>query len=179
MTWFSPDPRAILELDALHVPRSLAKRMRRKEYVVSFDRDFEGVIARCAEQSEDRDSTWITPGIIDAYIAIHRKGHAHSVECRFEGELVGGLYGVATGGLFAGESMFSRRSDASKVAVVHLVERLRARFSCLDIQQATPHSPMGAPGISRIVISTTSPRNREMLFRDPRLRERWSETRFG
>ena len=111
MTWFSPDPRAILELDALHVPRSLAKRMRRKEYVVSFDRDFEGVIARCAEQSEDRDSTWITPGIIDAYIALNRKGHAHSVECRFEGELVGGLYGVATGA--SAGSRCSRRSDAS------------------------------------------------------------------
>ncbi len=140
MTWFSPDPRAILELDALHISRSLAKVLRRGELRVTFDAAFEAVIQGCAEAAPDRPSTWITRELRRAYVELHRAGHAHSVETWLGDDLVGGLYGVHVAGLFAGESMFSRVADASKVALVALVERLRARgFLLLDIQQATPH----------------------------------------
>jgi leucyl/phenylalanyl-tRNA--protein transferase len=151
MTWFSPDPRAILELDELAVSKSLAKTLRKGVLRTTFDTDFEAVIRACARPAPDRPSTWITPQLIRAYVALHRAGHAHSVETRLGDELVGGLYGVSIGGLFAGESMFSRVSDASKVALVALVGRLRQRgFALLDIQQATPHMMrMGAKQVSR------------------------------
>jgi len=151
MTWFSPDPRAILELSELKVSRSLAKTLRKNVFQTTFDRRFEAVIRRCAEPAPDRPSTWITPELERAYVALHRAGSAHSVETWLGDELVGGLYGVAIGGLFAGESMFSRVADASKVALVALVERLRQRgHRLLDIQQATPHMvKMGAKEISR------------------------------
>lgn len=151
MTWFSPDPRAILELEELHVSRSLRKAMRKPNIEVTFDRDFPSVIQACAESSEGRESTWITRDLTSGYIELHRAGHAHSVETWSDGILVGGLYGVSINGLFAGESMFSRESNASKIALVHLVDRLRARgFLLLDIQQATPHMMrMGARVISR------------------------------
>lgn len=151
MTWFSPDPRAILELDRFHVPRSLRKFMKKCGYEVTFDRDFESVIAACAEPAEKRPSTWITRELEPAYVDLYRNRYAHSVECWNEGRLVGGLYGVALGGLFAGESMFSRADNASKVALVALVDRLRTGgFSLFDVQQATPHMVrMGATEISR------------------------------
>lgn len=151
MTWFSPDPRAILELDELHISRSLEKVLRRGELHATVNKNFEGVIAACGEPAPDRPSTWITGELEAAYIALHQAGHAHSVEAWCGDQLVGGLYGVAIGGFFAGESMFSRVSDASKVALVHLVERLRARgHVLLDIQQATPHMRrMGAKEIPR------------------------------
>ena len=151
MTWFSPDPRAILELDRLRVSRSLRKTLRRGEFEVRVDSDFEGVLRACADTTPDRPSTWITPEIAAAYLRLHRAGHAHSVETWRGDELVGGLYGVAIGGFFAGESMFSRSSDASKVALVALVERLRERgYDLLDIQQATRHLlSLGAEEIPR------------------------------
>lgn len=151
VTWFSPNPRAILELDALHVSRSLKKRVRRGDLTVVINRDFAGVIQGCAQGAEDRPSTWITDDMMAAYIALHREGHAHSVETRCEGKLVGGLYGVAIGGLFAGESMFSLVSEASKVALVHLVDRLKERdYRLLDIQTASPHMlSLGAKEIPR------------------------------
>lgn len=151
ITWFSPDPRAILELDALHVSRSLAKFLRKSPFRVSVNEDFAGVIRGCASHVEDRPSTWITPQMLRAYIALHKAGHAHSVEVWFEQALVGGLYGIAIGGAFAGESMFSRVPNASKVALVHLVERLRQRgYVLLDTQQATTHMrTMGATTIPR------------------------------
>ena len=150
-TWFSPDPRAILEFDDLIVSRSLRKLLRRREFDIRFDRNFEAVVKGCAEPAPDRPTTWITTRLATAYANLHRAGYAHSVEVWSQERLVGGLYGVAIGGLFAGESMFSRVSNASKVALVHLVEHLRERgFALLDIQQATPHmTRMGASLISR------------------------------
>lgn len=151
MTWFSPDPRAILEVDKLHVSRSLAKLIRQGHYEVSIDRDFVGVIEGCAEPGEGRMSTWITPELGEAYVELHHAGHAHSVEVWREGRLVGGLYGVVVGGLFAGESMFSRESSASKVALVRLVEHLVSRgFVLLDTQTSTEHlKKMGIVEIPR------------------------------
>ncbi len=134
--WFAPDPRAILPLDAFHVPKNLAKLVRRETFEVTYDRDFEAVIRACAERPE----TWISEEIIQAYVALHRMGFAHSVECRRDGALAGGLYGVAIGGAFFGESMFHRERDASKVALVHLVRKLReGGFTLLDTQYTTPH----------------------------------------
>ena len=150
-TWFSPDPRAILEFDNLYVSRSLHKIIRRREFDIRFDRDFAAVVKGCAEPGPDRPTTWITRRLASAYLDLHRAGYAHSVEAWHRDQLVGGLYGVAIGGLFAGESMFARRSNASKVALVHLVEHLRKRgFRLLDVQQATPHMiRMGATLIPR------------------------------
>jgi len=145
--WYSPDPRAILPLDSLHVPKTLARRLRSGQFSVTADSAFAAVIAACARRKE----TWISPEIIDAYTDLHRRGFAHSVECRMGGKLAGGLYGVALGGAFFGESMFSVRTDASKVALVRLVEILReGGFTLLDIQFLTPHlAKFGAVEIPR------------------------------
>ena len=147
--WWSPDPRAVFELDGLHVSRRLARTVRAGKFEVTADRDFAGVIRGCADRPES--GVWITPEMIEAYVRLHRLGHAHSVEVWHGGELAGGLYGVAAGGLFAGESMFTRVRDASKVALVHLVERLRQRGYCLfDIQMLTEHTArLGAIEIPR------------------------------
>ncbi len=151
MTWFSPDPRAILELDRLHLSRSLQKLLRRGAFEVTLNEDFSQVVDGCGAPAPDRPSTWITREMKQAYLRLHEQGYAHSVEARIEGELVGGLYGVSIGGFFAGESMFSRVTNASKVALVTLVQRLRDRgYGLLDIQQATPHLvSMGATEIPR------------------------------
>jgi len=138
--WYDPDPRAILPLDAFHVSRRLARVVRQGRFAVRVNTAFEAVIRACAEPSPGREQTWISEEIIAAYIQLHRLGYAHSVESWREGELVGGLYGVALRGLFAGESMFSRERDASKVALVHLVEQLReGGFRLLDVQFMTEH----------------------------------------
>ncbi len=119
--WFSPDPRGILEFDGLHVSRRLAQTVRSNKFKITSDQDFAGVMAGC-ETSQDRAAhTWITPQMTAAYQSLHKAGHAHSVEAWHEGKLAGGLYGVAIGGLFAGESMFYRARDASKVVLVRLV----------------------------------------------------------
>lgn len=134
--WYRPDPRAILPLERFHVPRNLRKTLRRGRYRVTRDEAFEDVIRACAE----RESTWISEAIIRTYEALHRAGYAHSVECWSGDRLVGGLYGVALGRAFFGESMFHRETDASKVALVHLVEHLRERgFMLLDVQYRTAH----------------------------------------
>jgi len=139
ITWWSPDPRAIFELDRIHVPRSLAKVIRRGDFEVTVNRAFREVIEGCARTR--RSGNWISPEFIEAYTRLHQLGHAHSVECwsRSRGsKLAGGIYGVAVGGLFAGESMFHRVSDASKVALVALATRLRERgFTLFDIQMVT------------------------------------------
>jgi leucyl/phenylalanyl-tRNA--protein transferase len=147
--WWSPDPRAIIELDGLRVSRRLARTVRSGRFTVTFNRDFGGVIRGCADRPGE--GTWITPGMIAAYTALHRRGAAHSVEVWHEGELAGGLYGVALGGLFAGESMFTRVRDASKVALVHVVGRLQERaFTLFDIQFRTEHTAsLGAVEIPR------------------------------
>ena len=134
--FYRSDPRSILELDSLRVSRSLARVIRKGTYEVHVDRDFEAVIQACAA----REETWINAEIIGAFVRFHEVGKAHSVEAYKDGELVGGLYGVTLGGAFMGESMFSRMSDASKVCLVHLVERLRERgYVLLDCQIQNEH----------------------------------------
>jgi leucyl/phenylalanyl-tRNA--protein transferase len=146
--WWSPDPRAIIELDGLHVARRLRRTVRSGRFTLTINRAFDEVIRGCADRPE---GTWITSAMVRAYRTLHELGYAHSVEAWFEGQLAGGLYGVALGGLFAGESMFSRRRDASKVALVYLVERLRERgFRLFDIQMRTEHTArLGAVEIPR------------------------------
>ncbi|MEX1055304.1 MAG: leucyl/phenylalanyl-tRNA--protein transferase [Rhodothermales bacterium] len=136
ISWYAPDPRTILPLDAFHVPHNLEKVVRRGAFEVASDRDFRQVIRACSE----RDSTWISREIIHVYSSLHDLGFAHSVECWKDGVLAGGLYGIALGSAFFGESMFHRERDASKVALVHLVRRLRAGgFTLLDTQYSTGH----------------------------------------
>lgn len=149
--WWSPDPRTVLFPDDLHVSRSLAKLIRQQRYQVSFDTDFETVIAACAAPRDYADGTWITDPMRAAYCELHRRGFAHSVEVRENGELVGGLYGLAMGRLFFGESMFSRADNASKVGFVTLVEHLRAAgFVLIDCQMPTNHlHSLGARAITR------------------------------
>jgi leucyl/phenylalanyl-tRNA--protein transferase len=133
--WYDPNPRAIIPLDTFHVPRRLARRVRGGEFEIRVDSSFRAVMEACAEPRPGQAGTWISAEMVDAYAELHRLGFAHSVEAWRGGELAGGLYGVAVRGLFAGESMFSRVNDASKVALVHLVERLRrGGFTLLDSQ---------------------------------------------
>ncbi len=138
--WLDPEWRGIIPLDAFHAPRRLRRTVRRKPFEVRVDSAFRQVIAICAERREGRQESWINVDIERLYTALHELGVAHSVECWSAGELVGGLYGVALGGAFFGESMFSRTTDASKVALVHLVARLRlGGFTLLDTQFTTRH----------------------------------------
>lgn len=136
--WFSPDPRALIPLDErFHIARGLRRVLKKEPFTVTVDQDFDGVIQSCATS---HGKTWISKGILRAYCQLHREGWAHSVETRLDGKLVGGLYGVHIRGAFFGESMFHHVTDASKVALVTLVERLRARgFLLLDTQWTTPH----------------------------------------
>lgn len=151
ISWWSPDPRGIFELDRFHVPRSLEKFLRKNPYTVTIDRAFRQVMEGCAVPDARRGKSWITPKFIEAYTLLHQQGHAHSVECWRDDELVGGIYGVASGGLFAGESMFHRADNASKVALHHLVTHLRARgFVLFDIQMVTDTTEqLGAVAIPR------------------------------
>jgi leucyl/phenylalanyl-tRNA---protein transferase len=145
--WFSPDPRAILPLKNFHVPHALRRLVRRKPFEVTIDKAFSAVIQACA----DRKNTWINREIIESYTRLHELGHAHSFEAWKQNSLAGGLYGVAVGGAFFGESMFHRVTDASKITLVALVEHLRARkFVLLDTQWLTPHlQQFGGIQISR------------------------------
>lgn len=149
--WWSPDPRTVLFPEELHVSRSLGKLLRQQRYQVSFDRDFEAVIQACAAPRRDADGTWITDDMQNAYTELHARGHAHSVEVWDHGELVGGLYGLAMGQLFFGESMFSRADNASKFGFVTLVKHLQAwGFVLIDCQMATRHlESLGARSIPR------------------------------
>lgn len=151
LAWWSPDPRAIIEFERFHVPRSLLRTRRGGRFEMTLNRDFRGVIDGCATAGDRKHHTWITPAMREAYLRLHDEGHGHSVEAWCEGELAGGVYGLAIGGLFAAESMFYRKSDASKLALLHLVEHLRERrYVLLDIQQLTPNtSRFGASEISR------------------------------
>jgi leucyl/phenylalanyl-tRNA--protein transferase len=149
--WWSPDPRLVLFPEALRVSRSLRKTLRKGRFAVTMDTDFPAVINACAGPRDGEEGTWITRAMQVAYIRLHESGHAHSVECRLDGELVGGLYGVAIGRVFFGESMFARTSDASKVAFVWLVRQLqRWGFRLIDCQVHTGHlASLGACDISR------------------------------
>jgi leucyl/phenylalanyl-tRNA--protein transferase len=137
LRWYRPVKRAVITWERWKVPESLAKRMKRQPYRISYDQAFAEVVAACAE----RETTWISGDIERLYVELHRRGHAHSVEAwDAAGTLVGGLYGLTLGGCFCGESMFHRADDAAKVCVVHLVGRLRERgFALLDCQQQSPH----------------------------------------
>jgi|SRR6185312_1155908 leucyl/phenylalanyl-tRNA--protein transferase len=138
--WVRPETRGIIPLDGFHTPKSLLKTIRKNRFEIRFDSDFEATIDACAEKREERRSTWINAPIREAYIELHRMGHCHSVEAWREGRLVGGLYGLALGRVFFGESMFSKETDASKVCLVALVERLNERgFALLDTQFTTEH----------------------------------------
>lgn len=145
--WFSPDPRAILPLETFHIPHGLKRERRTRPIEIRIDTAFEEVMRACAERAE----TWINQEIIESYVHLHRLGWAHSVEAWSPDELAGGLYGVAIGGVFFGESMFHRATGASKIALWALVEHLRARrFTLLDTQWLTPHlEQFGAKEISR------------------------------
>ncbi|MBT3702368.1 MAG: leucyl/phenylalanyl-tRNA--protein transferase [Alphaproteobacteria bacterium] len=155
--WVDPDKRGILPLDKFHVSKRLRKTVRNDHFVVTVDTDFKGVMEACAEDTPRRSSTWINDEIIDLYVALFKRGYAHSVECYLleDGKrtLVGGLYGVSMGGAFFGESMFTRVRDASKVALVHLVGRLNAGgYQLLDTQFVTDHlAGFGAIEIPRDV----------------------------
>lgn len=151
LRWVEPRRRGVIPLDAFHIPRSLRKTVRRQIFEVTVDRDFAAVMRACAAPGPGREQTWINAEIHRLYNALHAMGHAHSVECWRAGELVGGLYGVSLGAAFFGESMFARATDASKVALVHLVAILRrGNFELLDAQFLTRHlERFGAIGIAR------------------------------
>jgi leucyl/phenylalanyl-tRNA--protein transferase len=153
ISWYSPDPRGIIPLDGFHAPSRLRRVVRRGTYRVAVNSAFETVIRACARiaRGPDESGTWISEEIVESYCALHRLGHAHSVETWEDDRLVGGLYGVSINGAFFGESMFHRATDASKVALVALVERLRERrFGLLDTQWVTEHlEQFGAVEIPR------------------------------
>lgn len=149
--WWSPDPRMVLVPGQVRIPRSLAKAVRNRPYELRIDSAFREVMQACAEPRQGQAGTWIVPQMIEAYCRLHELGLAHSVEIWMDGELAGGLYGVALGRAFFGESMFSRARDASKIALVHLARRLEAaRFGLIDCQMSTAHlASMGAHLIPR------------------------------
>ncbi len=151
ITWWSPDPRAIFDLSTYRASRSLRKSVRRAGWTFTIDKDFEGVMRACAESTVARPSTWISEDFIAGYTELHRRGQAHSVEVYEGQELVGGLYGVTFGAFFGGESMFHRRTDASKAAVAFLVEHMQSRgYLLLDAQVPNPHLiSLGAVTIPR------------------------------
>ncbi|MBI1907479.1 MAG: leucyl/phenylalanyl-tRNA--protein transferase [Rhodocyclales bacterium] len=153
--WWSPDPRLVLVPAQIKISRSLAKTLRRGHFEVRFDSAFAAVVTACAQPREPSGGTWITPAMQAAYLRMHEIGHAHSVETWCEGELVGGLYGIALGRAFFGESMFSHRSDASKVALAHLARHLESRgFAMIDCQMTTAHLlSLGAREMPRRVFS--------------------------
>lgn len=151
VSWWSPDPRGVIALDAFQPPRRLAQIIRQGRHEVTFNRAFRQVMEQCAAPAPGRRRSWITREFIVAYTTLHEAGDAHSVECWLNGELVGGVYGVSAGGLFAGESMFHRADNASKIALTKLVERLRERgFALFDVQMVTPATAaLGATEIRR------------------------------
>jgi len=139
LTWWSPDPRAIFEIETFHPPKRLESKLRNHPYELTIDHDFSAVIHACSEPAKGRESTWISPRFVEAYLELHRQGHAHSVEVWENKKLVGGIYGVAIQGFFAGESMFHRVTDASKIALCHLMDHLRERkFELFDTQVLSP-----------------------------------------
>lgn len=151
-----PEWRCVFPLDGFHVPKRLARTLRQDKFTFTINRDFDRVIDGCAAPGKDREDTWINPDIRALYMELHRRGTAHSVETRIDGELVGGLYGVALGGAFFGESMFSWATDASKAALVQLAARLRrGGFKLLDAQFITPHlEQFGAQTLPRRIFQS-------------------------
>jgi leucyl/phenylalanyl-tRNA---protein transferase len=154
--WVQPKIRGIIPLDEFHISRSLAKKLRQKPFDITVNKAFDKVMELCAEATDDRPTTWINPLILTIYKELHRMGYTHSVEAWDGEELVGGLYGVSLGSAFFGESMFSRRADASKICLVHLVDRLKERkFTLLDTQFTTDHlKTFGAIDVPRMDYET-------------------------
>jgi leucyl/phenylalanyl-tRNA--protein transferase len=139
LTWWSPDPRAIFDIETFHPPRRLESKLRHHPFEITVNRDFAGVIRGCADPAPGRESTWISPRFVEAYTELHRQGYAHSVEVWQGRQLAGGIYGVAIAGFFAGESMFHRVTDASKIALCFLMDYLRSRrFELFDTQVLSP-----------------------------------------
>ena len=170
--WWSPDPRMVLYPEELRVSRSLRKTVARGAYETRYDTAFREVMQACAAPRDGQGGTWIVPEMVDAYTRLHERGLAHSVESWLDGELAGGLYGVALGKVFFGESMFTRAPDASKVALVQLVERLKAAgYRVIDCQQATAHlASLGAREIPRKAFAQLV---RESIQYPPSTGERW------
>jgi leucyl/phenylalanyl-tRNA--protein transferase len=170
--WWSPNPRMVLFVDEFTVPRSLGKVVRQRRFELRIDTAFGQVMAECAAPRPGQSGTWITPQVIDAYSTLHKRGHAHSVESWRGGKLVGGLYGVAIGRMFYGESMFARENDASKVALVKLVAMLKhMNMPLIDCQQETDHlSRFGARPISRRTFAGLLAR----LVHSPKPAEPWA-----
>ena len=161
--WWSPNPREVLDPREFKCSRSLSKTLRNRGFEVAFDRDFPAVVQACAARRDNSPGTWITPEMHTAYCTLFQRGHAHSVEVRLAGQLVGGLYGVLLGSVFFGESMFSRERDASKVALARLVEAgLVAGLQLIDCQLPTPHlrslgsKPMNRAAFGKLVSSATA-----------------------
>jgi leucyl/phenylalanyl-tRNA---protein transferase len=169
--WWSPDPRMVLVPTELKISRSLTKTLRNKSYEVRFDTSFREVMQACSEPRNDQAGTWISPEMVEAYCKLHEMGYAHSAETWIDGELVGGLYGVAIGNMFYGESMFARQTDASKIALAHLVNELITRgFGLIDCQMTTAHlASLGARELRRneflLIINK--------LTKFPRAPEKW------
>ena len=151
LLWWSPDPRCVLAPDEIHISRSMAKTIRQGRFNITFNGAFRRCIELCASTNKRAAETWVSPAIIDAYTALHAMGYAHSVECWQDGELIGGLYGIAIGRCFCGESMFHTRRDASKVAFIALANQLkRQNFNLIDCQLPTDHlHSLGAYDITR------------------------------
>ena len=167
--WWSPNPRLLLYPGELHISRSLARTLRKGRYAVTMDTDFKTIINGCARyRGKKRDGTWITDEMVAAYTELHEKGYAHSVEVRCDDAIVGGLYGISLGRAFFGESMFSARTDASKVALVHLSNYLHARkFDFIDCQLPTDHLlRMGAREVHREPVPPATGRNPEIPLPD-------------
>jgi len=153
LRWFDPPIRAIIPVDEqFHVPRSLRRTIRKHPYTITFDTAFDKVIRACAAPQRERETTWINRTIIDLYTGLYRRGHAHAIEAWDNGELVGGLYGVSLGAAFFGESMFSLKTDASKIALVYLVALMRhCNFTLLDTQFQTEHlAQFGTHEVTRV-----------------------------
>ncbi|MBV1837390.1 leucyl/phenylalanyl-tRNA--protein transferase [Acetobacter estunensis] len=169
LDWYDPDPRGVMPLHRFHLSKRLARTALSDRFEVVVDRDFEGTMRACAAPAPGRETTWISETIVRLFCALHREGFAHSVEAWSEGRMVGGLYGVALGAAFFGESMFSRATDASKVALVHLVARLRlCGFELLDTQFGTAHlAQFGG-------IEIPAFRYKEALARAVRVDPRWT-----
>jgi leucyl/phenylalanyl-tRNA--protein transferase len=185
--WWSPDPRMVLFGNELVVSRSLGKRLRRHDYRVTADRAFTAVVRGCSAPRDGEPGTWIVPAMRRAYERLHAAGFAHSIEVWVDDALVGGLYGVAVGRMFFGESMFARRTDASKVALAHLVAQLtRWRFPLIDCQMSTPHlASLGARDLPRHAFLallrplTTAPHTPGPWTLDDDLRATWEPVRAG
>ena len=179
--WWSPDPRAVLFPDRFHEGRSLSKARRRNQFHFSVDTAFSQVIRRCAGKRPRQSGTWITADMQQAYCELHALGHAHSVECWQHNELVGGLYGIAIGRVFFGESMFSLRPDASKLALAYLVNGLRAwNFALIDCQQESMHlSRLGAESVTRSLFQAIVLRESALPGYIGSWRTTWSELAGG